>query len=330
MADDNGTIQSPEQQAAATPAAAGAAAAEAAAAGAAPGGQPSAGNADDPAKRSGGAEGANPFQELGLDPDSLKWMESNGIKDVQGLVKNAHEQSKLLGNAIRVPGPNATPEEIQTFHEKLGVPKTIEDYGVAPPADLPADLPYDGERAKTFLTKAKELGVPKTAAKGLHDWFVQQTVADFNGAAQAEQAKMVEGAKTETEKLVKLYGPVDGQQFRAQAAYADDAIRLFGGEELKQALVDSGMIGQAPGPDGKTVTFVRNAAIFNAFAKAGRAYTKEDNIVRGDAALIDNPFEDGASHNVTKQMKMLNEDRPRALANIAAAGKKPADFGIAG
>lgn len=263
-----------------------------------------------------------------LDEDSRKWLEANNVKDVKGLAKQAYEQSKLLGNAIRLPGANATPEEIAAYHEKLGVPKTIEDYGFQPPEKLPEDLPYDGERAKEFATKAKELGIPKGAARSLHDWFIEKAVTDHTGLTAKAEAQMVETAKGETEKLVKQYGPVTGDQFRAQASYADRAIQELGGDNLREALKASKLVGSAQTEDGKTVNYVLNAEIFNAFAKAGRAFFKEGEVLRGDTARLNNPFEEGAGFNITEQMTLWKQDRNAALGFIRAAGKKPEDFGL--
>ena len=72
---------------------------------------------------------------------------------------------------------------------------------------------------------------------------------------------------------------------------------------------------------------IYSAPIARLFAKAGSAFYKEGEVLRGDAARINNPFAE-ATENLTEAMRVVKEDRPQALSLIAAAGKKPADFGL--
>jgi hypothetical protein len=64
------------------------------------------------------------------------------------------------------------------------------------------------------------------------------------------------------------------------------------------------------------------------FAKAGQAIFAEDNILKGKADQLNNPFSDGEHFNMTAQSVMIKSDRDRAISLIYAAGKKPADFGL--
>lgn len=264
--------------------------------------------------------GADPFAEL--EADSREWATKNGIKDVKGLAKQAHEQSKLLGNAIRIPGKDAKPEEVAAFHEKLGVPKTADEYGFKVPETLPEDLPYDGERAKRFAEKAKELNIPKSAANALHDWFTGEVVSDFNTSREADSVRMIETAKAETETLVKKWGPLSGETFRANAAFADKALMDFGGQPVVDALTKAGLIGAG----GDKSKIVQSAAVMEMFANIGKSYFKEAEVLRGDPSRMNNPFVEGG--NMTAQMKLYREDPEIALQFIAAAGKKPEDFGL--
>lgn len=302
-----------------------AAAAAAAAAEAAKGAAPKTDDGEpDPNAKPVETGGADPFAEL--DQDSREWATKNGIKDLKGLAKQAHEQSKLLGNAIRIPGKDAKPEEVAAYHEKLGVPKTADEYGFKVPETLPKDLPYDGERAKRFAEKAKELNIPKGAANALHDWFTGEVVGDFNTSQEADSTRKVETAKAETEKLIKQWGPITGETFRAEARFADKALMEFGGQEVVDAFKQAGLIGEG-GEDGG-IKIVQSAPVMNMFAKLGKAFFKEADVLRGDASRMNNPFAEGAEFNVTSQMKLYKEDPDMALQFIAAAGKKPEDFGL--
>lgn len=266
----------------------------------------------------------DPFSALGFtdeDKDIRDWVSKTGFKAPKEVVKSAFEQSKLLGNSIRLPGKDATPEELATFREKLGTPKEAKDYEFAPPKDLPEDLPYDGERADAFRQKAHELGLTKDQAKGLHDWFAGATVEDFKamGSKNAEQQAQI--AKGETDKLVKLWGPLDGDQMRTNLAFADKALREVGGDEALAEFQRVGLIGK----EGK---IIQSAPIATMLSKLGAALYTEDQVLRGRTDRLDNPFAEGKSFNLTAGMKLIKEDRDAALSMIAAAGKKPSDFGL--
>lgn len=266
----------------------------------------------------------DPFKAFGFgdeDKDIRDWATKTGFKDAKSIAKAAFEQQKLISSSIRVPGKDATPEEIASFREKLGTPKEAKDYEFAAPKDLPEDLPYDGERADAFRAEAHKLGLTKDQAKNLHDWFVGSTVKDFQSMGAQSAEKQVAVAKGETEKLTKLWGPLEGEQMRVNLSYADKVLREVGGDEALAEFQRVGLIGN----EGK---IIQSAPIAVLLAKVGAALYTEDSVLKGRADRLDNPFAEGKSYNVTSQMKMVKNDPEAARSFIAAAGKKPADFGL--
>lgn len=266
---------------------------------------------------------ADPFAAFAFtdeDKDIREWASKTGFKDAKSVAKSAYEQSKLLGNSIRIPGENATDEEKAAYREKLGAPKDAAGYEFTAPKDLPEDLPYDGERADAFKAKAHELGLSKAQAANLHDWFVGATVEDYKavGGKQAEEQKAV--AVSETAKLVKEWGPLDGEQMRTNLAFADKALREVGGDEALAEFQRVGLIGK----EGKVI---QSAPIAKMLSKLGAALYTEDSVLRGNADTLDNPFSEGTI-NVSNQMKVFKADPDHARSLIAAAGKKPSDFGL--
>jgi hypothetical protein len=264
-----------------------------------------------------------------LDKDTSEWLTRREVKDVPSLVKLAFnsdkmagEQAKKLGDAIIRPGKDAKPEEIDAYREKIGAGKTPDEYVFEAPKDLPENLPYDGERAKSFAALAHKIELPKDKAQAIHDWAIANGVEDFNNAGKETANRLAEQAKAATAELVKVYGPVDGQQFKANAAFADKVLAL-GGEKAVEELKELGAIAEIDG-----VKYVQRPALFDLFAKIGSTLYKEDDVLRGDATSLDNPFMPGEKENLTEQGRLIKNDRPRALSLIAAAGKKPADFGL--
>lgn len=260
-----------------------------------------------------------------LDQDTREWIEKRGFKSPAEIAKAAREQSKLLGNAVRVPGENATPEERDEFLNKLGRPKAgdigPEGYDFSPPEDMPEELPYDGERAKGFAQLAHKQGLNKSQAKAIHDWAVQNAVGDFKGASTQRAEQMASTAKVETEKLVKLWGPLEGETMKTNLAFADKALREAGGDDALREFQRVGLIGDVGG-------VITSAPIAAMLAKVGQTLYKEDDVLKGRVDRLNNPFSEGKDFNVTAQMRLLRQDPDQALAFIAAAGKKPEDFGI--
>lgn len=281
--------------------------------------------APQPAK--GDGEGTQPKQDANdplaaLDADTREWLKkSNLTGDPASLAKKAHEQAKLLGNAIRVPGKDAPQEEVDAFLNKLGRPDTPDKYEFAVPESLPEHLPYDAERATEFKSLAHKLGLTAKQAAAIHDWATERAVGDFNGQQAATEQRNAEIAKGETQKLEKLWGPLKGETARANLTFADRALTEAGGQEAVEEFKRVGLIGG----DDKVIL---SAPIATLFANIGRALYKEDGVLHGDASRLANPFEDGANFNLTRAMAVIREDRNIALAFIQAAGKKPEDFGL--
>jgi len=291
-----------------------------------------------PDKGSTGDTGkTNPLLELvGDDADTREWLgkQTERAKDVPSLAKLAREQDKMIGEQakklgdatkgmVRIPGKDATPEEIKAYKDTLGIPETPDGYEFKVPKDLPEGLPYDGERAKAFAAKAAELNLTKAQAQAVHDWAAENAIGDLTANKEQSDAAKVATAKAETDKLKKLWGPLDGQTFKANAAFADKALMEVGGQEALDEFQRVGLIGNEAGQK-----IIQSAAIATMLAKFGQAVYKEDEILRGDPGKLNNPFAEGSSFNMTDQMRMIKENRDQALSFIAAAGKKPSDFGL--
>lgn len=256
-----------------------------------------------------------------FDEATREWVTKRQFKDVAAIAKTAYEQEKMLGNAIRVPGKDAKPEDVEAYLNKLGRPEKADGYDFTVPKDLPETLPYDAERATGFKQLAHSLGLTAKQAASIHDWAVKNAVDDFQSYSGKTEAERAETAKAETAKLEKLWGPLDGDQMKTNLAFADKALKDVGGEDALKEFQRVGLIGT----EGNVILSAPIAAML---AKFGAAVFKEDQVLTGKADRLNNPFAEGKAFNVTAQMKLIKEDREQALAFIAAAGKQPADFGL--
>lgn len=264
-----------------------------------------------------------------LDKDSRGWLAQQGYATDKGftpqtvakLAKQAREQEKLIGSSIRVPGPNASQEEKDQFLAKLGRPEKADGYQFKVPEGLPENLPYDGERANAFKSMAHQLGLTPAQAASIHDWYVGSVVEDFNGQSEVARAAQEERARAETDKLVKAWGPLDGDTFKTNMELAHRFIDTAGDQSVMAELKRLGAISE----DG----MILSEPIARLFAKAGTAFYKEDGVVRGKRTALNNPFDRSSKDfNETQQMLLVRRDPDTAYALIAAAGAKPEDFGL--
>lgn len=271
---------------------------------------------------SGSADAGAGTAFAALDEDTRGWLQTKGLGDVQSLAKSARESEKLLGGMVKLPGKDATPEEREAFLNKLGRPEKVDGYQFTPPKDMPEGLPYDGDRAKAFAGVAHKLGITQEQAAGLHDWFMADSVNAFAGMGEAQKAAMQQRGVAETEKLVKEWGPLDGDQARANIEIAD---KLFtqtpGGQDFLAELQAAGYVG--PNKE------ILSASMAKMFAALGTAIYTEDGVLRGQPDRLGNPFDKKApSFNLTEAMKIAKEDPDRARSYVTAAGGKPDEWGL--
>lgn len=254
-----------------------------------------------------------------LDEDTRTWLQTKGVDSIDKLAKSARESEKMLGDRIKVPGKDATPEELDAFYKKLGRPDKSDDYQFTVPKDLPKELPYDGERAAKLKVAAHKLGLNSEQAQAIHDLYIADQVEGLTGASQRTQALNTERATKATEEIKKLWGPLDGDKAQANFELADRVFtEVEGGQELLAELKTLGIVG--PNKE------ILSPAIANVLAGIGGALFKEGDVLRGQNDIVDNPFADGKGENHTLQMKLVKTDPDRARSLIAAAGKNVKDF----
>lgn len=283
-----------------------------------------------PAQNSGGEQESNGAFVFdagkayeGLEADNLEWLQKNEAlrTDPKALAKHAFNQEKLLGSAIRVPKDDATPEERDAFLNKLGRPENPDGYQFTPPKDMPEGLAYDGDFASAFKAKAHELGLTAKQAAGLHDMYVGRMVEGYGAQTARQQSALKERADAATADLVKLWGPLDGQTAKTNFEFANRVFTLApGGNELLEELKSLGLVG--PGKE------VLSRPLATVLAAVGGALYAEDSVLRGDPARVANPFKDGDGFNLTEAMRVAKDNPDEARSLIAAAGKKPEDFGL--
>jgi|TARA_Y100000296_G_C5176268_1_gene260252 hypothetical protein len=169
-------------------------------------------------------------------PDELKGVKTlEKFKDTDALAKGYVHLEKYFDGTIKIPGENATQEEVDKYYSKLGRPDTIEGYEYEK-AEMPEGQAYDETFEKAFLTKAHAEGLNNKQVSSLYEWWngqskdihVQNTVAKENSIQKAEIELRADWGRQYDEKisgvgrLVDQYASGEDRQYLIDSGIGND------------------------------------------------------------------------------------------------------------
>lgn len=265
-----------------------------------------------------GSNGAASDPFAGLETGTREWIGTKGIKTIADLAKSAQNAESLIGKSVQIPAADAKPEDILKVFRRLGAPEKPDGYALSLPEGV-AENVLDADFGAKFKDAAVANGLTPTQAKGIYDFIAKGTAEQLQSVVASQE----EAAVKATEALTKAFGgPVDSEPFKGALQLVSRAINGLGGDKLANALKAKGIL-SAEGN-------ILDDTIAVAFHEIGKRYFTEGGFVPGDAGGgVDNPFVgDRDKLNQTLVHKTIKADRPRAIALILAAGKKPSDFGL--
>jgi hypothetical protein len=180
------------------------------------------------------------------------WLENRKPADPGALATEAFEMRQKLSGMVKVPGANATPDEVAAWRKTLGVPESVEGYS----------LPEVPEGAKGIVGKiaavAHEMNVPAPALQKV----VETYMAEEKAASEQAVADLLAVQASSTENLKRAWG-VD---YEKKLASAKEAVRRLGGEGLVPW-----MEVVVAGPEGKQVRIGDIPELLVAFDRANAA-----------------------------------------------------------
>lgn len=149
------------------------------------------------------------------------------------LAKNYINAQRLVGaDKLVLPTDKSSPEEIQAFRAKLGVPAKPEEYTFKLPEGL-AETSLDKARLDSWRKEMHEAGIPKAAAERL----LSRYIADEHTTVQAiAQTKATEMKQHELALKQEF-----GVKFDEKVNYARLAVKEFGSDNLVQILDSTGL-----------------------------------------------------------------------------------------
>jgi hypothetical protein len=148
-------------------------------------------------------------------------------KDINSFVKSHLELTKMLGDRVKVPGENATEEELSKFYTKLGRPETADQYELTEYTDLPEGFTLNEDEIKEYRDLAFKLGLNNKQVNLLRDWQVNQVINSYKSNykttdqinedfEQKSQKKFGDKSAQAVEVATKLLSenlPEDSQKF---------------------------------------------------------------------------------------------------------------------
>ena len=205
-----------------------------------------------PSADSGWVDATGKFNAGWMDrlPPELKGNASLAtVPDLPTLAQNYLHTKGLVGKRLEIPGPDAPPEQLAEWREKLGVPKTADDYGSLRPESIP-ETAWDPTVEKQIQSLAHKHNIPPAALKelvGVHAEMVQKGEAQLATEmqtwteGQSKELKQAWGAKfdehlNQASNFAKMIGvdlddPTIGNNAKIIQALQRGAA-LLGGDKL--------------------------------------------------------------------------------------------------
>ena len=212
----------------------------------------------------GGDAGAGGFDWRSTIPEEYaneKSLSADQVKDLPSLFGQFVNAQKVIGQSVRIPGENASGEDLNKFYErlgsidgvtripgaaatdeekaafwgKLGVPKSAEEYKPFDPSglEIPEGVELKETLDKDFLPIAHKLNLNQDQVAGLGEWYSRMRLDEAVANKESTDAAVSE--------LKKEYG----QDYQMKFDSAVAVIEKVGSEQLAREL-ESGL-GNNPG-----------------------------------------------------------------------------------
>lgn len=146
---------------------------------------------------------------------------------VAALAKAYLNLESYQGSSVRVPGDNATAEELNKFYEKTGRPPSPEGYEL----HISDDPGQGAEAAAAFRAQVHKLGLSKKQARDFWDWSAEYGRGHVKALQTEAQTKEQQGLNTLQGEWGVEYGPNVGKATRV--------IQRFGGPDALQFMQKS-------------------------------------------------------------------------------------------
>lgn len=214
-----------------------------------------------------------------------------GVTDLDTMAQRIVDlNSQLSMESVRIPGPNASKEDIDAFYKRLGRPDKPEDYALDPQEGLEEGVTVDPQLKNWFQNAAHKYGLTKAQATAF--------VKDWNGFINdgvKQNRQQFEHDSNAT--ITQLQGEF-GAAFKPALAAGSKIVRELGGEEMAK-LMDNPLYGNNP-------------AVLRLITNLGKHFGNDPKFVTGSP-----------SGGMMMTPQEATAEARRIMNEADAAGKKP-------
>jgi hypothetical protein len=191
------------------------------------------------------------------------------FKDVGALGTSYLELQKMVGSRVKVPGDDATDDDLNSFYNQIGRPEAPDKYELQMP-----DAEYNQDKVQAFLAQAHASGLTNKQAQAAIDFYHSMEVdGQVNTEASMQQARL--DAET---ALKKEWGPAE---YAKNLAVSRRAFNRFADDDLKQFVNETGVTNNVA-----MIKFLhRIGSAFNEPALAGSG--KDSSSIDADSAKLE-------------------------------------------
>ena len=146
----------------------------------------------------GGAVGGQDARWYDVLPENLRTKNITRYRDLPGLARGHDKAQAELSRAqqklkevVTVPGENATPNELEAYRQKTGVPKDAGDYRLKvrddPDPEKPSETPFGltDDQDKSMRKLGHTLGLNEKQLQGVVDQVLDMSRGQLDGQAEA-------------------------------------------------------------------------------------------------------------------------------------------------
>lgn len=152
------------------------------------------------------------------------------IHDLPSLVKSFIHSQKMIGrDKVQLPDKHATDEDWSQFYQKIGQPKTLEDYQI--------EIPKDAQFEDGFVSQLKEVafksGILPRQLNPLVQWYAK--------ANQEAMDNLVTKHRSENDKRIEELKREWGSTYAQKIQLAKQALKATNIEDVNSWLDDAGL-----------------------------------------------------------------------------------------
>lgn len=237
----------------------------------------------------------------GVEPDIASDPSLKAIQDIPSLAKSYVHAQRMVGkNRAVLPDANTDEQTRREFYVKLGLPADVKDYKV----DV-KDSVFAEDFQQQFNELAHKHNILPAQAQALVQ-YMNDAIKQHEEAQEQEQQSLIE---SQVEELKKEWG----EGFTKNVMKAQTVVKLFGDDDLKQYLDESGL-----GNNTKLIKFLakigdslkednfQTEAVGHLGISPSEAQKKIDAIMGDPASAYFNPMHPSHKHTVAEVNKLFS------------------------